>query len=115
MRTHVVILGAGFGGLQLSSRLSAELADEVEVTLIDKSDSFIFGFSKLDVMFGRRTMDEVRIPYRHIASPAVTFRQEESAPSIRRSSAWSPTRGSMTLMSWWLPSEPIWLPRRHRD
>jgi hypothetical protein len=40
--TDVVILGAGFGGLELSSRLSAELADEVHVTLIDQSDSFIF-------------------------------------------------------------------------
>jgi sulfide:quinone oxidoreductase len=74
--THVVILGAGFGGLELSSRLSAELADEVHVTLIDQSDSFIFGFSKLDVMFGRRTMDEVRIPYRDITRPGVTFRHE---------------------------------------
>jgi sulfide:quinone oxidoreductase len=74
--THVVILGAGFGGLELSSRLSAELAGEVHVTLIDQSDSFIFGFSKLDVMFGRRTMDEVRIPYRDITRPGVTFRQE---------------------------------------
>jgi sulfide:quinone oxidoreductase len=77
MPTHVVILGAGFGGLELSSRLSAELAGEVAVTLIDKSDSFIFGFSKLDVMFGRRTMDEVRVPYRNVAGPCVTFRQED--------------------------------------
>ena len=76
MRTRVVILGAGFGGLELSSRLSAELADQVEVTLIDQSDSFLFGFSKLDVMFARRTMDEVRIPYRTITKPGVTFRQE---------------------------------------
>ena len=42
MSTHVVILGAGFGGLELSSRLSAELDGEVHVTLIDQSDSFIF-------------------------------------------------------------------------
>ena len=76
MRTRVVILGAGFGGLELSSRLSTELADEVKVTLIDQSDSFLFGFSKLDVMFGRRTMDEVRIPYRNITMPGVTFRRE---------------------------------------
>ena len=76
MRTRVVILGAGFGGLELSSRLSAELADQVEVTLIDQSDSFLFGFSKLDVMFARRTVDEVRIPYRTITKPGVTFRQE---------------------------------------
>jgi sulfide:quinone oxidoreductase len=76
LRTRVVILGAGFGGLELSSRLSAELASEVDVTLIDQSDSFLFGFSKLDVMFGLRTMDEVRIRYRNMARPGVTFRQE---------------------------------------
>lgn len=74
--TRVVILGAGFGGLELSSRLSAELAGDVDVTLIDQRDAFIFGFSKLDVMFGRRTLDEVRLPYRDIAKPGVTFRQE---------------------------------------
>ena len=76
MRANVVILGAGFAGLELSARLSAELADRVEVTLIDQSDSFLFGFSKLDVMFARRTMDEVRIFYRTITKPGVTFRQE---------------------------------------
>ncbi|MEY2447249.1 MAG: sulfide:quinone oxidoreductase, partial [Acidimicrobiaceae bacterium] len=76
MPTHVVILGAGFGGLELSTRLSEELADDVQVTLIDKNDSFIFGFSKLDVMFGRRKLDEVRLYYRDIAKPSVEFRQE---------------------------------------
>jgi len=76
VRVHVVILGAGFGGLELSTRLSDELADEVQVTLIDASDAFIFGFSKLDVMFGRLTSDEVRLPYRDIAKPGVEFRQE---------------------------------------
>jgi sulfide:quinone oxidoreductase len=74
--TRILILGAGFGGLELASRLSSELADDVAVTLIDQSDSFIFGFSKLDVMFGRRKMDEVRLPYRLIAKPSVEFRQE---------------------------------------
>jgi sulfide:quinone oxidoreductase len=56
--------------------LSAELAGDVDVTLIDQSDAFIFGFSKLDVMFGRRTLDDVRIPYREITKPGVTFRRE---------------------------------------
>ena len=35
---HVVILGAGFGGLELASRLSDSLAGEVRVTLIDQND-----------------------------------------------------------------------------
>ncbi|MGH9277065.1 MAG: NAD(P)/FAD-dependent oxidoreductase [Acidimicrobiales bacterium] len=76
MTTHVVILGAGFGGLELATRLSDELADGVRVTLIDKSDSFVFGFKKLDVMFGHQSLDEVRLAYRDIAKPGVEFRQE---------------------------------------
>jgi sulfide:quinone oxidoreductase len=74
--THVVILGAGFGGLELSARLAEDLGDEVRVTLIDQSDAFVFGYSKLDVMFGHRTFDEVRLPYASIAIPGVDFRQE---------------------------------------
>jgi sulfide:quinone oxidoreductase len=73
---HVVILGAGFGGLELSTRLSEDLGDTVRVTLIDQRDSFVFGFSKLDVMFARLSMDEVRVPYRDIAKTGVEFRQE---------------------------------------
>ena len=72
----VVVLGAGFGGLELSSRLSEELGNDVRVTLIDKSDSFVFGFAKLDVMFGKRRSDEVRSYYRDVAKPGVEFRQE---------------------------------------
>ena len=73
---HVVILGAGFAGLELASRLSESVADEVRVTLIDQSDGFTFGFSKLDILFGRADAAEVRIPYRELAKPGVEFRQE---------------------------------------
>ena len=76
MATEVVVLGAGFGGLELSTRLSEALAGHVRVTLIDQSDSFVFGFSKLDVLFGRTTPEAVRLPYRDIAAPSVVFRQE---------------------------------------
>jgi sulfide:quinone oxidoreductase len=73
---QVVILGAGFGGLELASRLSDSLADEVRVTLIDRNDSFTFGFSKLDILFGRSDAAAVRIPYSELAKPGVEFRQE---------------------------------------
>lgn len=76
MSIRVVILGAGFGGLELSSRLAEDLVDEVEVTLIDQSDSFLFGFAKLDLMFGKRSSEQVRLYYRDIAKPNVEFRQE---------------------------------------
>lgn len=76
MATSVLVLGAGFGGLELSSRLASELGDQVQVTLIDRNDSFVFGFTKLEVMVGRRTPGSVRYHYRDIAHPAVRFRQE---------------------------------------
>jgi sulfide:quinone oxidoreductase len=76
MPTRVLILGAGFGGLELSSMLSESLGEKVEVTLIDKGEAFVFGFSKLDVMFGRTSPEAVRLPYRDIAKPGVRFVQE---------------------------------------
>ena len=76
MKLRVVVLGAGFAGLELSTILSKALADRLDLTLIDRNDSFIFGFSKLDVMFGRKTPDAVRLAYRNIAKPGVRFRQE---------------------------------------
>jgi len=72
----VLVLGAGFGGLELSTRLSEELGAEVDVTLIDRADAFVFGFSKLDLMFGERTADSVRLRYDDITTPHVRFRQE---------------------------------------
>ncbi len=76
MTTRIVILGAGFGGLELSTMLSQALGHSVEVTLIDRSDSFVFGYSKLDVMFGRTAAEAVRLPYRDLAMPGVRFLQE---------------------------------------
>jgi sulfide:quinone oxidoreductase len=76
MPTRIVVLGAGFGGLELSSTLSETLGDTVEVTVIDKNDAFVFGFSKLDVMFGRTTADAVRLPYGEIAKPGVRVLRE---------------------------------------
>ena len=76
MKRHVVILGAGFGGLELATRLSETAADLVDVTLLDRNPAFYFGFSKLEVMMGRQTADAVQLPYRDIAQDGVTFRQE---------------------------------------
>lgn len=76
MSLKVVVLGAGFGGLELSTILSEALGDRLDLTLIDKNDTFFFGYSKLDVMFGRKTPDAVRLAYNNIVKPGVRFRQE---------------------------------------
>src|SRR5512142_686778 len=75
-KLRVLVLGAGFGGLELASMLSEALGDDLDLTLIDKNDSFFFGFSKLDVMFGKARPKAVRIPYGSIVKPGVRFRQE---------------------------------------
>jgi len=87
MKTHVLVLGAGFGGLELSTRLSESFGGNLDVTLIDKSDAFVLGYSKLDLMFGHTTLDAVRLPYRNFAKPGVSFRQETITaidPNARR-------------------------------
>ncbi len=76
MSTRVLVLGAGFGGLETCARLEDLLGDDVEITLIDKAPSFVFGFSKLDVMFGRKQPDDVRLRYEDYARPRVQFRNE---------------------------------------
>lgn len=76
MKLRVTVLGAGFGGLELSTLLSEALGDQLELTLIDQHAEFFFGFSKLDVMFGKKPADAVKIPYRSIVKKGVSFRRE---------------------------------------
>jgi sulfide:quinone oxidoreductase len=86
MPSHVVILGAGFGGLELSTLLS-ETPGDIAVTVIDQSDAFVFGFSKLDVMFRRASRESISLPYHDIARPGVRVLRERVTaidPAARR-------------------------------
>jgi len=69
--TRVVVLGAGFGGLELATTVA--LSGDVEVTLIDQAEGFVFGFSKLDVMFGKADRDQVLHRYAEMVNPGVRF------------------------------------------
>jgi sulfide:quinone oxidoreductase len=87
MQTRVLILGAGFGGLELATRLDELLDADVRITLLERSESFAIGFSKLDVMFGRRTRAEVSRRYADLAAPGVELRRETVTridPAARR-------------------------------
>jgi sulfide:quinone oxidoreductase len=76
MSKRILVLGAGFGGLELSTMLSEAFGDDIDVALIDKSDAFVFGYSKLDVMFGHTTPEAVRLAYSDIAKPGVRVLRE---------------------------------------
>jgi sulfide:quinone oxidoreductase len=70
---RVVVLGAGFGGLELTTRLSDEFGGSLDLVLVDGTEGFVFGFSKLDVMFGRQDSASVLHPYADIVKPGVRF------------------------------------------
>ncbi|HTZ05373.1 MAG TPA: FAD-dependent oxidoreductase [Gaiellaceae bacterium] len=76
MSVRTLVLGAGFGGLELATSLSETLDGDAGVTLIDAGDGFVFGYSKLDVMFGLADPAEIRIPYTRFAKPGVRFLRE---------------------------------------
>jgi sulfide:quinone oxidoreductase len=75
MSHSIVVLGAGFGGLELSAILSDTLGNSASITLIDRNDSFVFGYSKLDVMFGRKPAAAAHHAYRDLVKPGVRFVQ----------------------------------------
>jgi sulfide:quinone oxidoreductase len=75
-KLRVLVLGAGFGGLEIAATLSERIGDRLDLTLIDKNESFFFGYSKLDVMFGRQSAKSVKHSYSQINKPGVQFRQE---------------------------------------
>ncbi|HTZ09514.1 MAG TPA: FAD/NAD(P)-binding oxidoreductase [Acidimicrobiales bacterium] len=74
---RVLVLGAGFGGLELATTLSEALGDDADVVLVDRAEGFVFGFSKLDVMFGRTLADAVLHPYDALVKPGVHFVRAE--------------------------------------
>src|SRR4051794_4401416 len=52
------------------------MSDAVRVTLLDRNDSWYFGYSKLDVMLGRQSAEDVRLYYGDVVKDGVEFRQE---------------------------------------
>ena len=75
-KLRVVVLGAGFGGLELTATLSERMGDQLDLILIDRNDFFFFGYTKLDVMFGLKPANAIKHFYSRIDKPGVTFRQE---------------------------------------
>ena len=87
MKSRVTILGAGFAGMELSTQLSETFGDTIAITLVDQNDAFVFGYSKLDVMFGAASLDAVRLPYACFVKPGVRFVREAVTsidPTTRR-------------------------------
>src|ERR1044072_8583072 len=73
MKTRVLVLGAGFAGLELAAVLSEALGEAVDVVLIDEADAFVLGYSKLEALFGRQPSAAVQYRYCDLVKPGVLF------------------------------------------
>lgn len=58
MGKHIVILGAGFGGLTAAHELRKGLGPEYKITVVDKQPLFFMGLTKLWVLDGRRAVGD---------------------------------------------------------
>ena len=76
MKSRILVLGTGFGGMELSTVLSETIGEAVDVTLIDRSDAFVFGYAKLDLLFGRTAEAGVRNPYADFSKSGVRLLRE---------------------------------------
>ncbi len=65
MSQKVVVLGGNFAGLTAALSLKHELHDEVDVTIVSKSDEFLFNPSFIWIPFGKRTVKDVTFPIAH--------------------------------------------------
>jgi sulfide:quinone oxidoreductase len=77
MNKHILILGAGFGGLEAATSLREELPADYTITLVDRNDHFLIGFSKFDVLFGRYGAEQVKAYYHDLAAEGVHFIRNE--------------------------------------
>ncbi len=75
MGASILILGAGFGGLETATRLREALDESFEITVVDQRDFFNFGFTKFDLMFGRREPEECKERLSALDDKGIRFHQ----------------------------------------
>jgi hypothetical protein len=95
MKLRVVVLGAGFGGLELSTRWSEALGEQLDLILLDKNDSFFRFFeTRHDVEFGEARVGRVDVeflagpPTGSFMEPSVTLSAEKVHFGTSRRSRW---------------------------
>jgi len=75
MGGSILILGAGFGGLEAATRLRAALDESFEITIVDRNDFFNFGFTKFDLVFGRKEPEDCKESLWAVEEKGIRFHQ----------------------------------------
>lgn len=75
---HVVILGGGFGGLAAANELRNSLSSlQVKISVIDKKDWFMVGFTKLWIINGTRTFENSTASLNALTKKEINFIKDE--------------------------------------
>jgi sulfide:quinone oxidoreductase len=73
MGKHILILGAGFGGLAAAHELRKGLGTDHRVTIVDKQQLFFMGLTKLWVLDGRRAVGDTAGNRALLAGKGINF------------------------------------------
>src|SRR6266498_292223 len=91
----VVVLGGNFAGLTAALSVKHELGNDVDVTVVSKSDRFQFNPSFIWIPFGKRTANEVVFPLAEtFESHAVDFIHGEAMTIDPQSQTVETSRGA---------------------
>ena len=73
----ILILGAGFGGLEVANRLRSTLDPEHHLTVVDARDRFFVGAAKLWDIVGLRSLEDSSAPLAGLRSKGIDLVQAE--------------------------------------
>jgi sulfide:quinone oxidoreductase len=73
--TSVLILGGGFGGLEVATRLRERLDDEHEITVVDERERFVVGAAKLWDIVGLRPLESSSGELAALDAKGIAFRR----------------------------------------
>ena len=73
----ILILGAGFGGLEVANRLRSMLAAQHSITVVDARDRFFVGAAKLWDIVGLRSLEGSSAPLAGLRSKGIDLLQAE--------------------------------------
>jgi sulfide:quinone oxidoreductase len=76
-KKHILILGAGFGGLVSANLLRKNLTEEYQITVIDKREYYMMGLVNLWILNGTRSLTDSRVPLNRLENKGIRFLNDE--------------------------------------
>jgi NADH dehydrogenase FAD-containing subunit len=92
---RVVVIGGGFAGSQVASRLKS-MAPELDVTLIDRNDDFLISPLVLDHVFGKLELGQILVNYDGLRDRKIQVRRADIVAIDPQKGAIATSAGELT-------------------